>query len=56
LYDNFHCRRIELGIPSNKEKEIPKKEVASDYRSLNSHGPKIVASFLAKDAKWTDII
>ena len=30
--------------------------MAIDYRNLNSHGPKIVASFLVKDAKWTDIM
>ena len=37
-------------------KEIPKKEVTNDHRSVNSHDPKIFASFLVKDAKWTDIM
>jgi hypothetical protein len=45
-----------LGVPSNKEKEIPKKEVVNDYRSVNSHYPKVFASFLVKDAKWTNIM
>ncbi len=30
--------------------------MANDYRSVNSHDPKVFASFLVKDAKWTDIM
>jgi hypothetical protein len=55
LQDNSPCRRIDLGVPSNKKKEITKKEVANDYRSVNSHDPNIF-SFLVKDAKWTNIM
>jgi hypothetical protein len=55
LQDNSHCRRIDLCVPSNKEKEITKKEVTNDYRSVNSHDPDIF-SFLVKDAKWADIM
>jgi hypothetical protein len=53
LQDNSHFRNIDFGLPSNKEKEILKKEVANDHRSVNKHDPKIFASFLVKDAKWT---
>jgi hypothetical protein len=56
LQDNSHCRNIDFGLPSNKEKEIPMKEVTNDYRRVNSHDPKTFASFLVKDAKWTDIM
>jgi hypothetical protein len=56
LQDNSHFRNIDFGLPSNKEKEILKKEVANDHRSVNKHDPKIFASFLVKDAKWTDIM